>query len=283
MRLLEKGQRVLIRQADCRDESGVGWLIGKGAECVEGLRGGMELCDVVLLFCGAKEAQDLVLGTDSIGALSSGFKTVILARPGEPTLVKYLGKEVKSSGTDNRFIEAYRHIRMGKKKGSSVLVGCDESTFAEWKDWLSLIGNKVRYVGEVGKACALSLSLHSFLPAQLFALAVISATVEKSGVDEKLFFRMLQENEYASPFTGLAKAMHHRKKAENLPDLNSIILNLQSYHTTTNALGLESVPYTALLLDNFTTTRSSSSQNSATAVRDVILKKKPRGKRRAKS
>jgi 3-hydroxyisobutyrate dehydrogenase len=86
------------------------------------------------------------------------------------------------------------------KDGQLILmVGSSPQKFAEWKDFLKLLGPQPKHVGEVGKAAALKLALNQLIASYASAYAFSLAFLQKEEIRVEDFLEIIRPSSLYTP------------------------------------------------------------------------------------
>lgn len=131
-----------------------------------------------------------------------------------------------------------------------IMVGGSEAQYQRWLPLFSHLGTDPRYIGEVGTAAAMKLSLNQLIASLTTAFALSLSFVEHQGVDIGQFMSILRQSAlYAPTFDKKLSRMLERSYANpNFPtkhllkDVNLFIRDAETLNINTEALqGIRSI------------------------------------------
>jgi len=192
-------------------------LIGAGYHVAVFNRTRRKLCDLEQIGAfAAGSAREAVEKVSCVILMLSDYQAIrdVLESPGGPDLD---GKTVIQMGTilpsQSLLLKEYVEQRYGfymeapvlgsrdtvESGGLIVMVGATPQQFAATRSLLEALGPDPRYVGPVGTAAALKLSLNQMIISLISAFSLSVGMVERAGADPEIFMEILRRSALFAP------------------------------------------------------------------------------------
>lgn len=196
---------------------------------------------IILLLSDALAINDVLLSRQNENICNKTFIQMATISPQESKNIKETIEEHGGKYIEAPVLGSIPEIKAGKL---IVMVGGDKELYATIKPILQCVGNSIRYVGEVGSAAALKLSMNQLIAALTSGFALSLAFSQKNNVDLDIFMETVRESAlYAKTYDKkLDKYLHRDFAGANfstrhlLKDINLFIDDAQGLGLDTSAL-----------------------------------------------
>lgn len=199
------GSRMAIRLADNgyevfaynRTRSKAVSLETKGITLLEDIQSAADKGEIIITMLSDYKALNNVLFSDH--SVMFNNKTIIQMSTVSPDENLLLKKEIEKRG--GAFLEApvLGGITQAENGELIIMVGSAKSQFDSLGDLFKVLGNNVKYIGEVGQAAALKLSYNQLIATMNGAFCMSLGYVMDKGIDLNVFMDILRSSTLYAP------------------------------------------------------------------------------------
>lgn len=193
-RLLEAGHPVIVYNRTIEKTLP---LQQQGAEIASEPSIAMEKADVFITLLTDYQAIDIVLFSGPARRFKE--KTFLQMSTISPVESLLLKRHVEDAG--GTYIEApvLGSIPEAKSRNLIVLFGGLRSQYKQWAPFLKTFGERVIWIGEVGKAAAAKLALNQLIASLTTSFAISIGYLRECGVEVSKFMKILRDSSLYAP------------------------------------------------------------------------------------